>query len=780
MAGRFTVEAVFKALDRFTAPVRRMQGVTERAMRGINTASRAVAKSTGAAVKALGSASLAVAATAGAATAGLVAGLKEVVDVGAEFERTMVAAAAKFSPEIRAGTEEFRKLAVAAEGVGATTEFNAQQAALALKDLASAGFGVDQAIGALPGIVNLATAEQMDLAEASNIVTKSLGAFGLASDDAAVQSANLVRITDAMGKAAGVSKTGMTELFEAVKEGGPIATGAGIAMEELLALTAGLAESGIEASVAGTTLKNMVSTLSAPTKEASEVFQELGVKLRDAEGNLLSPIAVLDELNAKIGASPRRIELLEKAFGKIPLAGVVGLLGTGTAKLEQFHTAIKDSAGNTAKLAEVMRNTTSGDIDGFSSAIDGVKVAIFGVVKGPLRGVLKAITDWVGANRELIASGVEKFLGKIGAAAKAVAPLLEKFFEGFGGKFDLSGTIDSVGAGFDELLETIQTPEFEDMAKRWGERLGVVADAATSIAGAIADAVPSVMLLSDALQRPSDQIRELLGGALGKGAGALSSIVGGAATGLRTGIEFVLALPSRLQVAAAAASARISGVFDRVGEMFERLKAFAMPAIEFVVGLAILAAHIVQRMWRPVGAFFAKLWAGVSEKASVVWQALTSAAAAVYARFLDIWSPIALWFSDRWDEVKAGFEMAWSGFVDFMQGIYDGFLDIWNPIVSFFSDIWDEVATTFEETVGGILTRIETAVDFVRSIGRQGLGGDEPDAGGGDGPQLVDRGGGRDGVDVGGTITVVGPKGTTVQKKRGSPVGLDLAPSGGF
>lgn len=54
-------------------------------------------------------------------------------------------------------------------------------------------------------------------------------------------------------------------------------------------------------------------------------------------------------------------------------------------------------------MAGTMRDTAAGDIDGFTSAIDGVKTAIFNVVSGPLRGVITGMTEWVSANSAVVA-----------------------------------------------------------------------------------------------------------------------------------------------------------------------------------------------------------------------------------------------------------------------------------------------------------------------------------------------------------------------------------------
>jgi len=422
--GKFSIDAVFKAIDGITRPVSAMQRrleslgkATERVSRGIASVDRVNGRIVA------GAAAFGAATAAGATVAAIA--LKDVIETGATFEKTMIGAAAKFSPAIRQGTAEFERLRLAAEDVGARTEFNAQQGASALKDLASAGFGVNQAISALPGVVDLATASEVDLATASEIASKSLGAFNLKTEDAVQLGQNLTRVNDVMARTADKTSAGMLGLFETIKEGGPVAVAAGVSIETFMAMAGKLADSGIEGSVSGTTLKNTILSLAAPTAEGAEALKKLGIATKDAAGNLRDPVALLGELEkktAKLGTGDRA-GVIEEIFGKIPIAGLSTMLSGGTAAIGDLRKELENAGGSTATMAGIMRDATKGDIDGLTSAIDGVKISLFGLISGPLRDILKGTTDWVNANRELIATRVADFL-------QEAAPILRAFAVG--------------------------------------------------------------------------------------------------------------------------------------------------------------------------------------------------------------------------------------------------------------------------------------------------------------------------------------------------------------
>ena len=89
--------------------------------------------------------------------------------------------------------EDFAKLEAQAKELGATTQFSASQAAASQENLARAGFKVDQIIDAMPGLLNMAAAEGMDLAQAADIASSAIAGFGLEASEAG-------RVADVLAK----------------------------------------------------------------------------------------------------------------------------------------------------------------------------------------------------------------------------------------------------------------------------------------------------------------------------------------------------------------------------------------------------------------------------------------------------------------------------------------------------------------------------------------------------------------------------------------------------
>jgi TP901 family phage tail tape measure protein len=411
MAGRFSVETIFKAVDKLTAPVSRMQNsigkFTRSASDGLGRLNRRFSKVSDG-IKKVGRNMLIGAAVIGGA-------MTSVVATGAQFEQSIVNASAKFPEGIKRGTAAFQALENAARKTGSTTEFTASQSAEALNFLAMAGFSAENSIAALPGVVDLATASALDLGTATDIASDSLGAFNLMTKDSQQLGRNLQRVNDVIAKTATSANTSVTDLFEAIKDGGPVATTAGASLETFAALAGTLANAGIKGSRAGTTLKNTFLSIAAPSNSAAKILKRLGVQTQDADGNMLDIVETLDSLNKALDGlgTAERSAILEGIFGKIPIAGVNVLLAAGTDQLNDYRRALEGAGGASAAMAEVMRDTLQGRLNSLKSAVEGVSISLFSMTNGPLVDAIEKTTEFVRANEQLIATNLGGFLAGV-------------------------------------------------------------------------------------------------------------------------------------------------------------------------------------------------------------------------------------------------------------------------------------------------------------------------------------------------------------------------------
>ena len=316
--------------------------------------------------------------------------------------------------------KDFDRLSDTAKKLGETTVFSASQAAEAMSFFALAGFDVESILKAIGPALNLAAAGQIEIAEAADITAKIMAGMGLSVDD-------LGRAVDVLAKAMTTANTDLIQLGDAMKFVGPVAKSAGISLEETVAAIQLLSNSGIQASMAGTSLRGALLQLTSPSKEAQAALDALGVTVKDAEGNVRPLADIIEDLQAGLSGfgSAEKLEALGKIFTARQVSGVAVLVEQGSDKLREFTKALQEAGGTADRIAGVQLNTLKGSLTIVKSAVEGLAIAVGDVLGGPLRivakvlvGVVNRFREWVSANRELI--GIIAAVG-IGSAAIGVA-----------------------------------------------------------------------------------------------------------------------------------------------------------------------------------------------------------------------------------------------------------------------------------------------------------------------------------------------------------------------
>lgn len=404
----FNVDAVFRAIDRFSAPVVKMEKGMKRFTRGLERRLRKASASASKFFKVMrrGARNLAiVGAVAGAVGA-------DIIRTGAQFEQSLTAAVAKFPEGIKKGTAAFNELSAVAQKIGGETEFTASQSAEGLNFLAMAGFSAEQAMAALPGVVNLATAAQTELGTASDFATDTLGAFNLMVEDSTQLQENLARVSDVMAKTTTSANTSFEDLFEAYKKAGPVATAAGGQIEETSALLAVLANAGFKGSEGGVALRNAYLGVTAATGKAAGLVKKYVGSLDDGHGGVIGMTEVIRRLNVSMADMSKedRIKALTRIFGKRAVGPFLTLMAQGAERVEEFTDSLKAAQGTSDSMADTMRNTVHGSLKGLQSAVESVKIGLFDMNSGPLKDTIDQMANWVRENRQLIFDKVNDFI----------------------------------------------------------------------------------------------------------------------------------------------------------------------------------------------------------------------------------------------------------------------------------------------------------------------------------------------------------------------------------
>jgi TP901 family phage tail tape measure protein len=308
-------------------------------------------------------AALTTTAVAGVAALGMIAGAA--IKTGIAFTSEMK----KVQAYTSATEKEYKRLAAAAREWGSKTEWSATQSAESLKYLAAAGLTVEQSIKALPATLDLATAGQLALGQATDIATDTMTAFGMKVQE-------LTRVNDALATTASSSNTTIEMLGESMKYVAPAAGQLGYTVEQTSAMLGVLANSGIKASIAGTNLQRaMIHT--------NKVAKEMGM-----EG------ASLIEVLKQMKKEQWDMNMIEEKFGLIAAKSVAVLMNQVDA-YEELHGKIERNVGAAKTLADTMRDTLGNDIKVLTSAIQENLLKAFEMMEGDLRNGIQAITSAV-------------------------------------------------------------------------------------------------------------------------------------------------------------------------------------------------------------------------------------------------------------------------------------------------------------------------------------------------------------------------------------------------
>jgi len=387
------------------------------------------------------------------------------VKTGADFDKSMSQVAATMGYTVEdlntAGSEAqqtYEKLEQAARKAGSETAFSAEEASQALNYMALAGYDAETSMAMMPKVLNLAAAGNMDLANASDMVTDTQSALGLSLDETS-------QLIDKMAKASSKSNTSVEQLGSAMLTVGGTAKMLKGGTTELSAALGILADNGTKGAEGGTALRNVLSTISGAKFEKS--FGALGVSAYDSEGKLRSLKDILADMNVAMEGmtEQEKTQLINKTFNARDLKNVNALLATSTDRWDELTGAIDDSENAAANMAETQLDNLSGDVTILKSAFSELQITISDMDNGVLRDFVQGITEGIGVLTDALkadsltealsilgngiesfaSSAVERFSNMASSVGQAIPNLISTFMNGFA---SLSGNLRSKASDF--------------------------------------------------------------------------------------------------------------------------------------------------------------------------------------------------------------------------------------------------------------------------------------------------------------------------------------------
>ena len=240
--------------------------------------------------------------------------------------------------------------------LGMTTRHSAGEAADAVKQLAYAGYTTAQQMQLLPTVMNLATAAELNLSEATKIAMQVMSSQRLPIDQVA-------HGVDILALAANRTTATLAEVGEGFKYIGALSGTVGNKIEDTASAIALLHNAGMRGSMAGTALRGSMQALLNPTTQEAAVLKQvsdrlggLGLQILDSSGKFVGYQRIIEQFE-KAGVNTS--EILEM-FGQRAGPGMAALLQMGSAKLRDLKDDLENADGVTAHIAQTLEETLGG------------------------------------------------------------------------------------------------------------------------------------------------------------------------------------------------------------------------------------------------------------------------------------------------------------------------------------------------------------------------------------------------------------------------------------
>lgn len=279
--------------------------------------------------------------------------------------------------------DDFDSLTNTAKELGAETVFSASKAAEGMKFLGLAGFQTNQIIEAMPGLLNLAAAGQLELGKASDLVTDILALFNLEAKEAN-------RLADLMAKTSSTANTDVGQLGEAMLEAGGTAKVFNMTLEETSAALGQIANLGLKGTKAGTSLNRMLIDLGQNSKK----LEKLGINVFDTNGQFRKLADIIQDVEkATAGLNDKeKAQLINQASGIFGRQSLLRLLTAGSKKLREYTKELENSNGFAKQMAKIMIDNLGGAFTLLKSAIEGALIDLGSKFAPIIKLVVEALT----------------------------------------------------------------------------------------------------------------------------------------------------------------------------------------------------------------------------------------------------------------------------------------------------------------------------------------------------------------------------------------------------
>ena len=599
---------------------------------------------------------------------------------------------------------EFDALRNKAREMGSKTQFSASEAAEAMNYMAMAGWKSNDMISGIDGVMNLAAASGEDLATTSDIVTDALTAFGLQASDSS-------HFADILAATSSNANTNVGMMGETFKYIAPIAGALGYSAEDTALAIGLMANSGIKASQAGTSLRMGLTRLAAPTKQVHKGLGKIGLTVDEIQGLSLDEtlrtfrngFANLDET--------QQAEAASLIFGKQAMSGMLAIINASEDDYNSLSDAIYNADGSAEKMADTMMDNLGGQLKILKSALEELAISFGDLLMPVLRDAVDGLTEFVNKLNSMSDDTKGKIL-VIAAIVAALGPLLLII-----GK--IATVIGTVAGALGVLKGTTvgATPAMIGLSKAIGgvqtvfgalKALLVAHPVAAIIIAALTIAIPLIVKnwdeIKEFLTNAWEGIKEVASNVWT----SIADFVGGIWEGVKE-----------------AWTAFWDPIGEWLGEKIQAMIDVIKPILDTFVNVFkvvwMLIEEIFKTTWEVISGFFRENWEAFVEMARIIFTKLKDLFASIWNGIKDvaisIWTGIKNILSEIWNGIYSVAKPIFDGIKNFISTIWEGIKtvtsNVWNGIKNFLSSVWSaiyQVAKPIFDAIKNFLSSVWEAI----------------------------------------------------------------------
>lgn len=699
------IDAIIRLQDRFTPNLQQIQDELEET-RNISRRAARDMQSLGESISGIGTTMLPVA---GAIAGGIGVATSQFAD----FDYVITQAGLKAG----ATEEQFKQMSDTVIAAGAKYPISIQAAAEAMDRLAAGGFNAEQSMASLAPVIQAAVASGEDMALVSDVVTSALSTWGLMEGDVAK---NAEMVADVIQMASNKSKLGVQEIKTALQYAAAPASALGDSLQTVTAILGTMANKGIEASTAGTSLRTAYLNLTAGSKPAMDAIAALNLEVFDSEGKFKGMVAMMNQLREKMAgmSEEERTPLLRDIFGTEGISAVLAVLNTGQAEFDEMLASMNNATGSSAEAFEKMNATFKGQMEAAKGAFEAFVIRVGSAAAPMLAPLVSRFQEFVKYLNELPDEKIQEML-KLGMG----------FIGMTGGILALGKGISIIGslASFLNPIGT-QLARGATLSSFFASRLGAVSTSLNLIRNVGTLAIAQV--LSPFRGAANLMVAPFRGAALAAQT-MFNVMMSGApvSTALMAGFNRIRLSLGLLDTGGGTVISRFIGrisgmataVIGRIGGMLTAIRSFPGAVIRGVTGIvnAVRMIGSVQGLFTlMVNGIRAVSLAFVSNPVGIALLAI-GAAALVVANNWDLFKNVAevVWNKIQYivGDVINGIKQNFSGLIEHAQQVFNRLVEAWNLLTGS-SEESGAVLTAIVNTLGSVFTAgfaiIASAVEF--------------------------------------------------------------------